>query len=206
MSTLQSQGQRMREEWRPNRRLRLGALAVLMILGTHAVLTLSDRRHATEAAYERDAELAARLEQVAREQEWPRRADQAEAVLARLRKSIPETASDGAAQAEVQAWLAEQAAAVGLETPQVRVETTLAVPGHPDLRQVLARLDAGLPDGKLEGFTRALAAGLPWVQTERLELVVGPPGRVAVIVRAYSRKPAEQMAKAVAEVAAGGAP
>lgn len=205
MSTPQ-QWRRMREEWRQNRRLRLGALAVLMILGTHAVLTLSDQQRATAAAYARETELAARLEQIARERDWPARADQAEAVLARLRKSIPETPSEGAAQADAQAWLTEQAALAGLEVPQVRVETTLAVPGHPELRQVLARLDAGLPDGKLEGLARALSTGLPWIQTERLDVTIGTPGRIAVIVRAYSRKPADQAARAAAEADAGDTP
>ena len=200
-----AQLRQMREEWRHNRRLRLGALAILMILGTYAVLTLSDRQHAMAEAYERDAGLAVRLEQVAREQEWPRRADQAEATLARLVKSIPETGSDGAAQADIHAWLTEQAVEVGLESPQVRVEATVAVPDHPELRQVLARLDATLPEGKVDVLARALSAGLPWIQTERLEIVPGPPGRVMVIVRAYSRKSAAEL-RAAAAVAGGDAP
>ena len=62
-----AQLRQMREEWRHNRRLRLGALAILMILGTYAVLMLSDRQRAMAEAYERDAVLAVKLEQVARE-------------------------------------------------------------------------------------------------------------------------------------------
>ena len=200
-----AQLRQMREEWRHNRRLRLGALAILMILGTYAVLMLSDRQRAMAEAYERDAVLAVKLEQVAREQEWPRRADQAEAVLARLRKSIPETGSDGAAQADIHAWLTEQAASVGLESPQVRVEATVAVPDHPELRQVLARLDATLPEGKVDTLARTLSKGLPWIQTERLEIVSGPPGRVMVIVRAYSRKSADEL-RAAAQGAGGDRP
>ena len=202
-----AQLRQVREEWRHNRRLRLGALAILMILGTYAVLALSDRQRAMAETYERDAVLAVRLQQVAREKEWPRRADQAEALLVRLRKSIPETGSDGAAQADIHAWLTEQAASIGLESPQVRVEATVVVPEHPELRQVLARLDATLPEDKVDALVRALSAGLPWIQTERLEIVSGPPGRVMAIVRAYSRKSAAELrTTAEAEATDGGNP
>ena len=92
-----------------------------------------------------------------------------------------------------------------MESPQVRVEATVAVPDHPELRQVLARLDATLPEGKVDAVVRALSAGLPWIQTERLEIVSGPPGRGMAIVRAYSRKSATELA-ADAKVTGGAGP
>lgn len=182
------QAQRMLEEWRRSRRLRLGALAVLAILGGHATLTMSDRLHAREEAFDRDAQLLGRLEEASRESGWPARARAAEAALAEARHSIPPARSDGLAQAEMQAWLSDLAVYAGLAGPTVRVETSLPVPGQPGTWQVLARLDAQSAPSAIPVLARALTSAMPWVRTERLEIVGGDPGRVSVVVRGYYRK------------------
>lgn len=190
MSTSASamQWARMRQEWAGNRRLRLGALLVLLILGAHALLALSDRRAAAIESYHRDAGLLARLQEASRESAWPARAAKAEKALADARASIPAARSDGLAQAELQAWLTDIAGAAGLGDPRVRVESSVDVPGQPGLWQVLARLDATVPEGALPGFVRALSGGLPWIQAERLEIIEGRPTRVALIARGYYRR------------------
>lgn len=204
---MRAQWERVRQEWRQNRRLRLATLVVVLILGLHAVLGLSDRRQALAREYARDTELLARLEAVSRERAWPTRARAAEGLLAAVRKSVPAARSPGLAQAEVQAWLTEQATQAGLQGPRVRVEDTVDVPGHPDMWQVLARLDANVPAGpeSLKGFLRVLAEALPWVQAERLEITEAMPTRVGLVVRAYYRKATEAEAEAAeaADAAAG---
>lgn len=178
--------QRVVDEWRSNRRLRLGALAIVLVLGAHAVLALADGRHAREQRYARDAELLGRLEEASRESAWPARAAAAEGALAAMRHSIPAARSDGLAQAEMQAWLTDLAAFAGLVQPGVRVETSLAVPGQADMWQVLARLDATASPATLPVLVRALASAMPWVRTEHLELIDGGE-RVSLIVRGYFR-------------------
>lgn len=179
--------QRLAREWRQSRRLRLGALAILVILGIHASLVLADRRHARAGEYARDAALLARLDEASRESAWPQRAAAAESALADVRNSIPAARSDGLAQAEMQAWLTDLAAFAGLASPAVRVETSLAVPGQDGLWQVLARLDAVVPDGRLPVLVRTLSAALPWVRTERLDIEAGRDTRVSLVVRGYFR-------------------
>lgn len=180
--------QRLAQEWRQSRRLRLGALAILLILGTHVVLTLADRRHVRVEQYQRDTELLGRLEEASRESAWPARAKAAEAMLAADRHSIPAARSDGLAQAEMQAWLTDLAAFAGLARPQVRVETSLAVPGQAGMWQVLARLDANVPEGRMPILVRALSSALPWVRTERLEIQAGADTRVSLVVRGFFRQ------------------
>jgi hypothetical protein len=180
--------QRLVQEWRQSRRLRLGALAILLILGTHVVLTLSDQRHARVEQYQRDTELLGRLEEASRESAWPARAKAAEAMLAVDRHSIPAARSDGLAQAEMQAWLTDLASFAGLARPQVRVETSLAVPGQAGMWQVLARLDGNVPEGRMPILVRALSSALPWVRTERLEIQAGTDTRVSLVVRGYFRQ------------------
>ncbi|MBW8368709.1 MAG: hypothetical protein K0M70_12730 [Arenimonas sp.] len=191
--------EQVRQEWRQNRRFRLGLLVVLLVLGLQGVLMLSDRQKVLAEGYEREAALLDRLTEASRESAWPERADQAEAALAAARDTVPQVSSAGLAQAELQAWLSGQAASGGLQDPRVRVESTLDVPGQAELWQVIARLDAVVPPGRLEGFLRALSTGLPWIQAERLEVTEGRDTRLGVIVRAYYRKPA-------APGAAGAAP
>lgn len=179
-----------RREWRQSRRLRLGVLVVGVILGLQLVLVLSDRQQVLAEQHRVQAALLARLVEASRESAWPRRARQAEAALAAVRATVPEARSASLAQAELQAWLSGQAATTGLQGPRVRAEATVEVPGHPELWQVIARLDAVVPPGQLPGFLRALSVGLPWVQAERLELVAGREMQLGLIVRGYYRKPA----------------
>ena len=183
--------EQMAAEWRQNRRLRLGALVVLVVLGLHFVLGLADDREATMVQYQRDAALLARLQEAGRESAWPERAEEAEAALAALEATLPEVASAGLAQAELQAWLAGQAASAGLAEARVRAETTLDVPGHPALWQVVARLDAQVPTGRMPMLLRALSGGLPWIQVERMDISQGRQTQVSLVVRAYYRKAAE---------------
>ena len=183
--------QQIGQEWRQNRRLRLGILVVLMVLGFQAVMMLSDRQRALANAYRQEAALLERLADASRESAWPERADQAEAALVAARATVPQVSSAGLAQAELQAWLSGQATSVGLQDPRVRAESTLDVPGQPELWQVIARLDAVVPAGRLEATLRSLSTGLPWIQAERMEITEGRDTRLGLIVRAYYRKPAE---------------
>lgn len=190
------QVQRMLREWRGSRRLRLGALVVLGILGTQATLALSDGLRAREEAFRRQAGLLGRLEEASREAGWPARAKAAEAALAQERHAIPPARSDGLAQAEMQAWLTDLAAYAGLSASAVRVETSLPVPGQPGIWQVLARLDAQASPAAVPVLVRALTSALPWVRTERLEVGSGDNARVLLIVRGYYRQGDELDAKA----------
>lgn len=183
------QVQRLVDEWRRSRRLRLGALAVLAILGAHATLALADALHVRQDAFRRDAQLLDKLEEASREAGWPARAKAAEAALAEARHSIPPARSDGLAQAEMQAWLTDLAVFAGIAAPNIRVETSLAVPGQPPgTWQVLARLDGQASPAAVPVLVRALSSALPWVHTERLEVSTGDAGRVSLVVRGYYRR------------------
>jgi len=183
--------ERITAEWRQGRRLRLGALVVLVVVGLHFVLGLADGLQARKETYRRDATLLARLQEAGKDSAWPERAVEAQTALAAIEGTLPEVASAGLAQAELQAWLAGQAASAGLDEARVRAESTLDVPGHSNLWQVVARLDGQIPQGRVQPFLKALTAGLPWIQVERMDINQGRQTQVALVVRAYYRKPAE---------------
>lgn len=191
---MHAQLERARREWRMNRRLRLGALVILLVAGVHVATELSDRRSALAADYLRDAELVQRLQDASREAVWPKRARQAEAALRAERESLPAVSTAGAAKAELQAWLNAQIPPTGVRVERVEVEAASDVPDYPGLWQVPARVDVVAPLGKVREFMRLLGAALPWVQTERVEASGEGETRLSVILRGYYRKGARDAA------------
>lgn len=180
---------RARHEWAQNPRLRWGALVVLAFVGAHVAMGLMDDRKAVAADFQRDAELYRRLDATARERAWPERARRAEGLRDAQLASLPAVRGDGAARADLQAWLTQVAADAGLQQPVVAMETVVDVPGHPDLRQAVGRLEGGVATlHEAQPALRALAAGLPWVQVEQLQLEAVAPVRLRAIVRAYYRR------------------
>lgn len=181
---------RVLAEWRASRRLRLVVLVIVLVAGVHLALSASDRRAAAIEEYRRDAGLVERLREASAESAWPARAEAAEQQWVDVQDGMTEVASVGLAQAEIQAWLTQQAQGAGLAETNVRVESTLDVPGHPELWQVMARLDATLGDGQLGPFLQAIAAGLPWIQAERLDVTSAERRgqRLVLTVRGYYRK------------------
>lgn len=184
-------------QWRDNRRLRLAVLVVLAILGWQ-VLDMVDRQRQAEATeYGNSQELRRRLERIADQPEWEERARQAEAELETLRRQLMAVSGSGQAQAEVRSWLTEFAGAIGLPQPMIKVEDVLDVPEHPELLQVLARMEGRLPTFGHAPLARGISRGLPWIQVERLE--IGEDGRVSMVVRAYYRRSAQALAGDQAE-------
>lgn len=182
---------RIRQEWRDNARLRWGGLIVVAILGAQAVWSVADARREIAREYVRDAGLLARLEAAGQDTAWPRRAKEAENARRALFASVPEARSEGAAKADLQAWLAQLAKDATLTQPLVRVETVTEVPGYPELQQVAARLEGTVPTPlDVAPVMRGLAAGLPWIQADQVEVGENAPVRVVMIVRAFYRRPA----------------
>lgn len=199
-------GERIRHEWRQNARLRWGVLVVVLILGARAILGVSDSRVELAKQYERDAALLGRLEATASETDWPRRARAAEGARRALVEAIPLARNEGAARADLQARLDQLAKDAVITGALVRVETVLDVPGHPDLRQAVGRLEGTVATPlDVAPVARAVAAGLPWMQAEQFEVGDAQPARIVAIVRAFYRKAAPGPA-GVADPAAAIAP
>ena len=178
----------MAAQWRDNHRLRMAVLVALVVLALHLLDGLGRHRETAMQAQASDARLGQRLAQLAAQPEWRARAKQAEDELDVLRREMRVVSSNGQAQAEVQAWLTDFAKAQTIAEPTVKVQEVLDVPGHPGLVQVLARLDGQLPAFSQRALAKRLAAALPWVQVERLEIGDQEVAKVSMVVRAYYRR------------------
>lgn len=203
---IRPQWQKIRDEWRGNRRLRMAVLVVIMILATHAIMSMEDQRRSLAGRYQSDQELLTRLHEVNGQTAWLGHARRAQAELDTLQDKVPAVQQAGSAQAELQNWLGELAKTTGVLEPRVRVEEALDVPDHPQIWQVLARLEGQLPPFGQAMFTRTVAEGLPWIQVERLEIADGSPARLTLIVRGYFRRGENEAEKDAGERPAGEKP
>ncbi|HEY0915124.1 MAG TPA: hypothetical protein VGE22_09670 [Solimonas sp.] len=175
-------------QWRENRRLRMAVLVAMVALALHLLDGLDRHRESAMRQHAADIGLRQRLERVAGQPEWVERAKQAEAELDGMRREMRVTANAGQAQAEIEAWLTEFAAAQKLSGPAVKVQDVLEVPGHPELVQVLARLDGTLPAFAQHSLVQALERGLPWMQVERLDIGEQSEPKISLVMRAYYRR------------------
>ena len=179
--------QRLQMQWRQTARLRYFTLFGLMIVGVHGVLTVADRRDDLVKDYQQDRDLMVRLRVASAQSEWLKHSERAQVQLVALLRSLPFARTDGQAQAETRAWLEEQGKDGNLQNVTIRVEESLEVPGHPGMRQVLARLDGQASLMEIQDFLRSLSTALPWIQAQRMEIGEGETGKVSVIVRSYYR-------------------
>jgi hypothetical protein len=187
---IERQWGRLRHEWRQNARLRWGALVVVAILGLQLVMRFMDDRTAVHKEFERTSDLFVRLDTTAAETAWPARADATVKARDALLASIPEARTEGAARADLQAWLSRLATDAVVDQPSVVVDTVIDVPDYPELRQAVGRVEGTVATPRdVAPFVRGLASGLPWVQADQVEIGEGQPARVSAIVRAYYRRP-----------------
>ena len=120
MTTLRNAVANARREWAGNRRLRMGVAAIGAILALYVFLVLQDWRAALAGEYADRTEHLYKMKSLAGQDEWLGRAQAARAIRDRLEAEIPEVATVGLAQAGVQGWIRDAAAAFG---DDVRVQT-----------------------------------------------------------------------------------
>ncbi len=199
---------RLLDDWHANPRLRIATMVATAVLVANAWFAMDHQRQARVDAWQRDLKLDKGMQAVIREAPaWVLRERKAADKLIDMQAQLSMVDQPGLAKADMQAGLAQLAKDAGLTDAQVKVEDVLAVPGHPDFWQVMARIEGSVPAYGQAGFVRALAQGLPWLQVERLEIGEGDQAQHAsVVVRGYFRHPADADGPAVDGVNDQGAP
>ena len=94
-----------REEWAGNARLRWGVAAAAAIAFVYLCLLLVDWRRELHAEYQQRTVQVYKMTALAGQQQWLARAQAAQAVEKALQAEIPQAATIGLAQAEVQAMV-----------------------------------------------------------------------------------------------------
>ncbi len=199
---------RLMDDWHANPRLRIAAMVALVILVANAWSVMDHQRQARVEAWQRDFKLDKGMQAMIREAPaWVLRERKAADKLVDMQAQLSTVDQPGLAKADMQAGLTQLAKDAGLTDAQVKVEDVLAVPGHPDFWQVMARIEGSVPAYGQASFVRALAQGLPWMQVERLEIGEGTQSvHASAVVRGYFRHPVDADGPAVDGGGAQGAP
>ena len=125
----------MRTEWTTNPRLRIGSAVILVILVAYMMMVMTDWRTALHAQYQERTLQLYKVQALAGKDEWLLRAEKARSLDKALQSEIPNAATIGLAQAEVQTSMRQIMQAFG---PKMTSEShaPVEVTGEPGLWRI----------------------------------------------------------------------
>ena len=183
----------MRNEWSGNPRLRIGAFVILVILVLYVLMVLADWRASLHEQYQQRTLQLYKMEALAGKNEWLLRAENARTLDKSLRSEIPNAATIGLAQAEVQTWMRQIMQAFG---PKMSSESHAPVPvlGEPGLWRIPITIRGVISVQQLQEILRRVESAdrLTVVDTMTISMIRDVPN-VSLTAAAYYRvaKPAE---------------
>jgi len=155
-AVLQSALADARRQWAANRRLRIGIVAIAAIVVLWLFLVLGDWRESLAAEYAARTEHLYKMQALAGQDEWVERARAMAEVRRGLEAELPDAATPGLAQANVQGWARDVVAAYGDEDVTVQVSDAVQVDGHPGVWRVPVAINGPLRPGKYLDLVAAI--------------------------------------------------
>ena len=183
----------MRTEWSGNPRLRLGAAVIVVIIVVYSLMVLADWRTALHAQYQQRTLQLYKVQALAGKEEWLLRAENARALDKALQAEIPNAATIGLAQAEVQTWMRQIMQAFG---PKMASEShaPVQVTGEPGLWRIPITIRGLVSVVQLQEILRRIESAdrLTVVDSITISMIRDAPN-VSLTVVAYYRvgKPGE---------------
>lgn len=183
----------MRNEWSANPRLRIGAAAILVILVVYVLMVLADWRTSLTEQYQQRTLQLYKVQALAGKNEWLLRAENARTLDKALQSEIPNAATIGLAQAEVQTWMRQIMQAFG---PKMSSESHAPAPvaGEPGLWRIPITIRGVVSVQQLEEILRRIESAdrLTVVDNMNVSMIRDTPN-VSLTATAYYRvgKPAE---------------
>lgn len=183
----------MRTEWSGNPRLRVGTAAILVILVVYVLMVLADWRAALHEQYQQRTLQLYKVQALAGKDEWLLRADSARTLDKALQAEIPNAATIGLAQAEVQTWMRQIMQAFG---PKMSSEShaPVQVTGEPGMWRIPITIRGLVSVKQLQEILRRIESAdrLTVVDSMTITMIRDIPN-VSLTAVAYYRvgKPAE---------------
>lgn len=146
----------VRRQWADNPRLRLGVAVIALIVVVYLFLVLQDWRTALATEYASRTEHLYKMRALAGQDAWVERARSTAEVRRALEAEMPDAATPGLAQANVQGWVRDVVAAYGEEGVTVQVHDAVAVDGHADVWRVPVNINGTLRSGRYLDLVAAI--------------------------------------------------
>lgn len=158
----------LRDEWKKNPRLRLGALAIAGIALFYLFLIVSDYQTEQEKQFQQMARKFLRIKKGGLDESWLENYEKAKALATLVDSRVWRAKSRGLAQAMVQAWAEALITKYKFRGPALRVEQAYEVVGADSLWQVAATLEAEVPPENIAELLRDIEGHDKLLSIERL--------------------------------------
>jgi hypothetical protein len=174
-------------ELRQNTRLRMGILAILVILLSYIGIWLKDYNAKLQQEYREAVTQLNRLQAVANQKQWTRRASKAQRLRNQLEAQLWQAETKGLAQAAFQKWINAQLTKIKIEGRIIlKVKPAVDVKLINNLWQVTADLSATVEAHKILALIAAVAKHPQLTVIERLNInKVRKHTRFNLLITAY---------------------
>jgi hypothetical protein len=179
---------------RQNPRLGWALALVGVILWLYAILLVQDAVTAENRRLSQRRAEVTRLERLAADTEWPRRAQESDAMRAALEARLWPIETEGLARAEFQEYLIRTARTAGFGRPQVRAERTDTDSGQSGFRTLSATLSGDFTPEALQSFLGTVANEKRLIVIQSMRIQRNPLPRIDVVVTTFAA-PAAPAAK-----------
>jgi hypothetical protein len=174
-------------ELQTNRRAAGGLLVIAILAGGYGLFPLGDASDALRGSYVQASLRQERIAGAGTEKDWPARAEASTALREALEKRLWPAESEGVARANVQDWVTAAGRDAGLDKLRVTIELTRPKGLAPDLRQVIATINASFTDTTLIRFLERAARESHLLVIDRLHVQQRPVAMIEMTLIAYAR-------------------
>jgi len=174
-------------ELRNNRRAGLGLIAILVLIAVYGIVVMRGATARVEAAYAREVQRLERIAAVAKEPDWPQRAEASTALRAGLENRLWMAESEGIAQANLQAWISNVGREIGMPVFDIRIETAKPKNLPDELRQITATITAQPSEMAVVAFLERLEQAPNLTVVSRLHLRQQPGPMLELVLVGYAR-------------------
>ena len=176
-------------ELRQNIRLRLGLWGIIGLLLSYALVFINTYQGKIKQEHQEALHRLHQLQTVAKQTQWPQRANQTHQLLQQLEAKLWRAETKGLAQAMFQSFLQEEIYFAQFDNPRLEMQAPLDVPNYPEVWQVTAQLNAGIIPTRLYQFLSMLLQNPQLIVIEKLDIRFS---RINLTVSAYFLKPQEK--------------
>jgi hypothetical protein len=170
-----------------NWRAGIGLIAIGALLGIYGLVALHRATTAQISVYTQNYAQLERIVAVAREHEWPQRAEDSAKLRQALESRLWTAESEGVAQADLQAWISGVGHEIGMPMFDIRVESAKPKELPADLRQITATITAQPSEAAVVALLERIVQAPHLTVISRLHVRQQPGPLLELVLVGYAR-------------------
>jgi hypothetical protein len=174
-------------ELKSNRRALCGLLLIVSLIAAYGLAALLDAAAAARVMYRQDLANLGRIVAIGDEHDWPARAQQSGGMRSQLEGRLWTAESEGVARADIQDWVSGVSRDVGLQSLDVRTESTRPEGLPADMRRIAATVTARPGEQALTALLERIARSPHLLAIDRLNVKQTPAPALEMVLVGYAR-------------------